>query len=174
MNCSTLSRHNFSSPDFVALAHSQKRHWVTATVSPIFQAVLCGAFREGFSQRKEALTFFELQMFSIVHLLTWCAKKGFEIFESLDRIPSRLVHKMHPTRLLHKMRISSIHLYICVWYAHISKTKRHEKNILIPLEKISFRTPGKGTSIKVPQPKKYLEDPIDWKYRYTLENQHVR
>ena len=90
--------------------------------------------REGFSERKEALTFFELQMFRIVHLLTWCAKDlrylslwiGFLVDLCIKCILDFCIRCVY-----HLYIYTYLHITIYMWYAHISKRKRHEKNILI-------------------------------------------
>ena len=133
MNCS--SRRNFSPPNFVALAHSQKqkRHSdCFADRNHVGFLRFPGGFC--FQRRKEAPDRFwiaNVQHCTLAHLV--CK-------ESLERIPTRLVHKMQYHLYIKYTCATCMFLYL---WSHISR-----KNIPIPIEKIPFLRPTKRYTTK--------------------------
>lgn len=113
MNCS--SRRNFSPPNFVALAHSQKqkRHGdCFADRNHVGFLRFPGGF--SFQRRKEAPDRFwiaNVQHCTLAHLV--CK-------ESLERIPTRLVHKMQYHLYIKYTCATCMFLYL---WSHISRKK---------------------------------------------------
>ena len=119
MNCS--SRRNFSPPNFVALAHSQKqkRHSdCFADRNHVGFLRFPGGF--SFQRRTEAPDRFwiaNVQHCTLAHLV--CKA-------SLERIPTRLVHKMQYHLYIEYTCATCMFLYL---WSHISRKKYTTKNI---------------------------------------------